>query len=210
VYDCPSDGIVVGGPLNHVNNNIVRNCTTGIFVTKSGNDVENNSVYSNDEGLLLQVANGNWISGNLACENSCGLRLVQSRNNSITNNTFRDNKGGAIYGDATLGFNNFSSNTGATLPSLRYYEDGSPYIEPSTPAGGATVYVGGPEGPGTGNNPYQIATVVWPVPPDGQIVYVNLYSTPKKMSLTDPGAGWDTGWGTLTYATAKAWGCVSV
>jgi nitrous oxidase accessory protein len=146
VHDCRGDGIEIGGSLNHVNDNIIRNCTTGIFITKSGNDVENNSVYGNDEGLCPQVADGNWISGNLACANSCGLRLVQSRNNSITNNTFRDNPGGAIYGDATLGFNNFSSNTDATLPPLRHYEEGSPYIEPSTPAGGDTVYVGGPEG----------------------------------------------------------------
>ncbi len=134
------------------------------------------------------------------------MRLFESRYNSITNNTFRDNTEEAIKGDDTLNFNQFSDNSGVTLPPFRYYEDGSPYIAPSTPAGGATVYVGGPEGQGTGNNPYQIATVVWPVPSDGQIVYVNLYSTPKKMSLTNPG----TGWGTLTYAKAKAFGCVSV
>jgi parallel beta-helix repeat protein len=206
VHNCPEDGIDISGPLNNVDNNLVWNCGTGIFVAKSGNEIEDNTVYQNDEGIRLQKSNDGLITGNLAYGNTCGLKLVESRYNNITNNTFRDNTGEAINGDDTLNFNQFSANAGVTLPPFRYYSDGSPYIAPSTPAGGATVYVGGPEGQGTGNDPHQIATVVWPAPPDGQIVYVNLYCTPKKMSATNPG----TGWGMLTFVKAKAWGCVSV
>ncbi len=94
----------------------------GIQLSGSSNNIFNNNIYSNTEGLLLSSTSNNNIENNrVLLNNWTGIGLYGSLNNNIENNSIENNSNGISLGRQICGENaTYSSNniiTGNTIKS---------------------------------------------------------------------------------------------
>jgi parallel beta-helix repeat protein len=94
-----STGIyLVGSNNNFISNNILGNSEYGIWIYRSDNNLISNNVAENNNYGILLYANSNYdlISNNTVENNVHGINLSESDNNLISNNTVENNEVGIL------------------------------------------------------------------------------------------------------------------
>jgi parallel beta-helix repeat protein len=84
---------------NDISNNIMINNYNGIsFYSSSGNAVSGNTIRNNYNGISFYSSSGNAVSGNTITSNNEGIRLYYSSNgNVVSGNTIRNNYNGISF-----------------------------------------------------------------------------------------------------------------
>jgi len=90
-----STGIyLVGSNNNFISNNIVGNSEYGIWIYRSDNNIISNNVAENNNYGILLYSNSNYdlVSNNTVENNVHGINLSESDNNLISNNALENNE----------------------------------------------------------------------------------------------------------------------
>jgi len=116
---------------NDISNNIIRNNYDGITLySSSGNVVSGNTIRNNYDGITLYSSSGNVVSGNTITSNNEGMRLYYySSGNVVSGNTITSNNEG-IYlafhsANNTIYCNNFNNTHQVWSDSKNIWDDGS-------------------------------------------------------------------------------------
>jgi len=96
-------GISLIKASSDIENNTIVNCSVGIYPTwySGGNKIYNNTLISNDQGIIVGNSGGNSILNNTISKNNIGI-LVRgytidgAGNNSILNNMISNNDIGTL------------------------------------------------------------------------------------------------------------------
>jgi len=121
-----------GFNITGTGNNLLGN-STGIMLESSSNNnnVNGNSITSNDVGILFDSSSNNSISGNNITNNSDGTYLYSSSNNSLNGNSITANTYDGIYlgssSSNAIYHNNFINNTNqvSSSNSTNVWDNGS-------------------------------------------------------------------------------------
>lgn len=99
IFSNPDAGIRLDGLFNNVTQNLLYDNNNGIFITGNNNRITGNTVYNHmDSGINLGSADFNEISGNDVHDNEInGINLGNSHYNIINNNTITNNPNEGIY-----------------------------------------------------------------------------------------------------------------
>ncbi|MDH5483009.1 MAG: right-handed parallel beta-helix repeat-containing protein [Candidatus Bathyarchaeota archaeon] len=109
-------GIGLIGTNNTAYGNNVLNCSyVGFYLRGSFNNMSENALKNNGEGLYLYSCSNNSITGNDITYNDCGIRFDYSSNNTLTENNIRNNDYGIKIDSYcywnSIYHNNFIENT---------------------------------------------------------------------------------------------------
>ncbi len=91
---------------NVISNNIITNSDTeGIWIHLSSNDNEigENKIYNNDNGIMIEDCNNNNVSKNEISKNLIGIYLKNANYNSITKNNISNNWGTGVFLESSNG-----------------------------------------------------------------------------------------------------------
>jgi len=113
---------------NDISNNIIRNNYDGISLySSSGNVVSGNTIRNNYDGISLYSSSGNVVSGNTITSNNEGMRLYYySSGNVVSGNTITSNNEGiSLYSSSgnVVSGNTIRNNYDGI--SLYYYSSGN-------------------------------------------------------------------------------------
>ncbi len=93
-----SAGVLSYSPHGQFLNNIVYNCSNGIWIYSDNNVVDGNTCYDNELAIRIENSEFCTISSNNCSYNmDDGIKLIFSHNNTIRDNTCNYNPGNAIY-----------------------------------------------------------------------------------------------------------------
>ena len=85
---------------NSIHGNTIGNCSSiyGVRLSSSNfNNIENNRIAFNNNGIYAADSSENYIQGNVICDNSLnGLHIENGDGNIIKNNTINDNGNSGI------------------------------------------------------------------------------------------------------------------
>ncbi|MBU4337949.1 right-handed parallel beta-helix repeat-containing protein [Patescibacteria group bacterium] len=119
----------------------------GILVKSQKNIIKNNTVNSNDNGIVLYYSNNNELAGNEAFDNSNGIYLDHSIDNNLSNNTTNSNNNGIVIasdGNNIFGNNILSDNTADSNDRGIYllYASGNTITDNSADSNFYGIYLG--------------------------------------------------------------------